>query len=156
MTAIRNLQVVQFQANLEDGRAAQDTKEETISGQKQKILQIRDQRMEAVEKNRQAREEQSGATFWGGLIGTVLLGPIGTLLGGGLIGSGIGKSMSNGERDAAEAATRNAGLENIERGKLEDAFEDASESYDDVQQREAQIEKFGRELRRASSEQALV
>jgi hypothetical protein len=136
--SIRLMQQVRFSSALEDKAGARDQKDLALSEQKDKIGEVYEQRLTKIDKDREARE----ADGLGRLIGTLVCPLVGTLIGG-----AIGHAAGGGDRDAAAAAQKEAGLSGIERDQASDAYGKALESYEAAASDVQGIEKFGRELR---------
>ena len=136
--SLRLVQQVRFQGAIDDKAMARDAKDLAIADQKQKIGEVYDQRLTQIDKEREARE----ADGLGRLIGSIFLPVIGTLIGG-----AIGHAAGDGDRDAAAAAKKGAGLSAIERDKSSDEVTRAMERLETASADIDGVERFGRELR---------
>ena len=137
--AMKVMQSVTFQSNIEDKAAAREDKAAAINDTKQAIDDIHKQRVTKAEEEAQAIRDEFGGRFWGTLIGGPIIGT--------LIGWGIGALASNNNDDNAAAAEMKAGLADLDRAHANDNLQDASEMVDNAKQRESQIEGFMREIR---------
>jgi len=137
---IRTLQSVRFMNVQETQDAAREEKGDALQNQKEQIAETFDNRMEAVEEMKDAREKMGLGT----LIGTICCPLIGTL-----IGKGIGALASSGDKRAMNDANMDAGFSEVERSRAQDDFAKAAEDFDSAQSQQQQLEKFSKELRQA-------
>ncbi len=137
--AIKVMQTVTFQSNLEDKAAAREDKAQAITDTKKAIDEVHGQRVKKAEEDAQAIRDEFGGRFWGTLIGGPLIGT--------LIGWGIGALAANGNKDASHEAEMQAGLADLDRARGNDDLQNANELVDNADQRESQIDGFMREIR---------
>ena len=137
--AIKVLQAVSFNANLEDKAAARDDKAQAKNNAEKAIAQIHQQHSRKAEEDAQAIRDEFGGRLWGTILGGPIIGT--------LVGWGIGALASkNNDRNAA-AAEMQAGLADLDRVGANDDLADANEFVDNAKQRESQIEGLMREIR---------
>ena len=137
--AMKVMQTVTFQTNIDDKAAAREDKAQAIDESKQAIDEIHQQRVTKAKEEATAIREEFGGRFWGTIFGGPLIGT--------LIGMGIGSLASRDNDKAATKAEMLAGLADLERSKASDTLADANEYVDNAEQRESQIEGFMREIR---------
>jgi hypothetical protein len=144
---VMQLQSQRMSSAKESKSAAEDEQAHQIQTQREYTNEVYQQRMTEAEKNYEAAKEEQLGNLIGGIICPII---------GSLLGKAIGHATGNGERDDALNAKSQAGEADIRRDKASDLYQEAVDSYSEASDREAEVEKFGKDMRQAEQEASFI
>lgn len=139
ISGISRLQKTQYASNVSKEEAGKQNVDASLKNHKEFIEASHGQSLGEIQKNKEAREEQS---IWT-LLGAIFLGP----LVGSLIGGAIGGATNDGEEEAARELKKEASVSDMGAEKAMDQFAEARAALEDTKSEASNLTKFGAELR---------